>query len=203
MKRLFTPYLFLFIILVSSSCERLRCDGFDRFNPVIDIALFSDESPVYEFTNTINSTNDVDLTFNRQSIEFSSPYNDTCQTTDGCNCYSTYRTRYYSPELQLGIGNDIAILYEDEFALELIARYLSFDENNQITDGQNIDFSPFDDEIIRDVNNLVRNELVINGETFNEALRIDFNAKNITLFVERFRGLQGILYEGNLYKRIN
>jgi hypothetical protein len=203
MKKISTPkiyWLLLFIIPLLTSCETLRCDSFDPFNPVLDLALFPTDIPTYEFTST-SDAGGVTLTFEKQVIEFSGSYQDNCNNANGCNCYATYRTRYFSQGLQLALGNDIAMLFEYEEPIELVTRYLSFDANNQITDGQNIDFPPFYNEIVRDVNNLTRNEIIINGELFNNAIRIDFNQENITLIVERFNGLQGILYQGELYRR--
>ena len=83
-------------------------------------------------------------------------------------------------------------------------RYLFVNQaGDEIIADLTYELPPDNGRILRDINNLVISRLTVNGETFDDVMRIELNAVNITLFVERGKGLQGIMYGGEIYRRID
>ena len=203
MKKHFTPktyLLVLFLIPLLSSCKQ-QCDQFSRQSELLTIGLFPQDRTTYEFRSTDDDTNVLNLT-NRQ-FDFSEAYEiDTSFGADS-DCYSNHITVFSFDSLPFSLENEMAYDFIDSDAEGTFLRYWAINQDNQIIDGISYELPYRNDEIQRDINNLTEDQITVNGETFRDVLRVDMSVINMTLFVERNRGLQGILYQGELYTRVN
>lgn len=192
-------WLFLFVIPLLSSCT-YSCDEFPRNSQMLTIVFFPDGLPSYEFARP-DDPNANTIRLIQQRFDFSEAYEQA--DSDDSDCYSTHRTRYSSDELPFLLGNDLAYGHIEADPIEATIRYLAFQAGDEIIADLTYELPPDNGRILRDINNLVISRLTVNGETFDDVMRIELNAVNITLFVERGKGLQGILYGGEIYRRID
>jgi hypothetical protein len=192
-------WLFLVTILLFSSCLRFQCEEFNRQSETLTIVFFPEDLSTYEFAKT-DDPNEV-IRLLRVRYDFSEEYN--IRDSDDYDCYSTHTTRYSSLELPFFLGNDLSYGYFGADPIDATIRFLALNAGDQIIGGRTYELPPDNPRILRDINNLVQEQIMVNGETFNDVLQINMNSLETTLFVERNQGLQGILINGELYRRIN
>lgn len=206
MKNICTPkvcWLFLFMLSLLSCYTTNQCEEFNRQSEMMTVVFFPQELPNYEFARTDNP-NAGTLRLTRRRFEFSEAYEEDCDDDDQpCDCYATHRTRYELEHFLLSFGNDLSYGYRDVDPVAATIRYLAFNQDGRIIDDLTCGFPPDDSGINRDINNLVEEEITINGETFNDVMVIELTVVNVTFFVERNKGLQGILFGGEIYRRID
>lgn len=187
----------LILILLLSSCET-QCGPFDRQSELMTIVLFPEQVQHYEFEQPNNPNAEI-LRLTKERFEFSEAYVEKCG--NDCDCVSSHTTRYQFESLPMALGNEITYEFIVSDPLFSTMTYTVFNLDFQILDDTEYKFPTENREILRDINNLVATQLTVNGETFNDVLTVNLDRANMTLFVERRKGLQGILYQGQLYRR--
>jgi hypothetical protein len=202
MKKLLRQKVYFWLLLmipVLTSCE-INCPGFDQQIEIMSLRLFPEDKQQYDFVNFSGGSASI-LRFEKQKFEFSEPYKDYCSGFGPCDCTTRHETLYEFEDLQ--ITNELWIGFEFEDPKSTIFRYGVIDFGNSVADGQNLTFTADNSEIQEAIDNIIQNEITIDGETFNNVLRLDLTNLNISLFVERNRGLQGILYQDEMYRVID
>ena len=187
--------LFLFIIPLFTSCE-IDCPAFDTQSKVLSIALFPQELERYDFINLGNTL----LRFAKSEFEESEAYTKGCGSPgNSCNC-DTWRTAIYSSEdIELSIADNILVEHRLEVPEKITIQYYTRKDD----DFQSSRFRFDIEEIEADIDALITPQQSIMNETFTNLVRIDLDDPEISLIIEKDRGLQGIIYEGELFKRIN
>ena len=197
-KKTFSLFLLL-LTLALSSCE-INCPSFDQQSEILSLRLFPEDKQQYDFVN-FNGSGASLLRFEKQQFEFSEPYSDSCFGFSPCDCSTNHDTLYAFENLQL--INRFTIGFDFEDPTSTIANFVIVDFNFTVTNGETFRFSADNGEIQEAISDLIQDEITIDGETFNDVLRVDTNLLNITLFIERNRGLRGIIYQDELYTLID
>jgi hypothetical protein len=167
---------------------------------MLTIGLFPQNRSSYQFESVNDPTNVLSLTNRR--FDFSDAYEMSTLGEDE-DCYSNHVTVFSFDNLPFSLENEMAYDFFDSDPYGAFLKYWVIDQDNQLIDGISYDVPYRDNEIRRDIDNLTNDQITIDGVVFRDVLRIDMSVVDMALFIERNRGLRGIIYQGELYTLVN
>ena len=185
----------LFLIPLFTSCQ-IDCPAFDRQTETLSLQLFPQDRQRYDFVNTVGSVAPL-LRFERNQYEFSEAYKQGCGAGP-CDCFLNHRQIYEEVNTGLVFINEILIFHDREDAISTSSQYSIRNIISGASDLQVFNLPLDNVEIRNEINTLLSDQLTVMNEVFNDVLRLELQDTNITLLIERDRGLQGIVYQDEL-----